>query len=70
MSKFLHEDIHAKAIAIPQVFSKNSKAKNKGLFGKGLDGNHTKNSTNKFYIHTVCTETYSIHSGEELARCS
>ena len=34
MSKFLHDS--AKAIAIPQVFSENSRAKNQGLFGKGL----------------------------------
>ena len=37
MSHFLHHNNNAKAIAIPQVFSQNSKAKkNKGMFGKGL----------------------------------
>ena len=37
MSKFLQD---AKAIAIPQVFSENSKAKNKRLFENGLKFSH------------------------------
>ena len=38
MLKFLHDDDkdNAKAISIPWVFSKNSRAKNQGLFGKRL----------------------------------
>ena len=31
MSKFLHDDDDAKAIAIPQVFSKNSQANNEQI---------------------------------------
>ena len=42
MSKFLHDaDDNAKAIAIPQVFSKNCQAKNNELFKRGLNASAT-----------------------------